>query len=276
MNEELLMNVYYGIKNRTKISLLTGFKNLDSIIQLQQKGALILIGGRPCMGKTAFVLSIITNIAPKQEKILLFTSEYCKENTIKRLLLLTSGIELKRFYNNKLDNDDYNKIEKSIEEIKNWNLKFFDDAAIEYNEIAKCIIEQKPKFVFIEDIDSMKLISNKLDNKSIFFHLQKLAKENECIIFATTPLTWDTEEREDHRPKLSDLVEFKNIKYSDVVLLLYRDAYYGVSRSKKDKSPNSEIIIAKNRYGSIGSAGIEFDTNNVKFYEKESPFYFDF
>ena len=86
MDKELLKNVLDDLKKGDKDYFQTSFENLDSLCKIPQNGAFILIGGRPSMGKTAFILSIIHNIAPKQEKILLFSGDYSKEQLIKRLL----------------------------------------------------------------------------------------------------------------------------------------------------------------------------------------------
>lgn len=105
MDSKLLKQVLENIKNGNKDHLQTGFKNLDSI-QIPQKGAFILVGGRPCMGKTSFIYSLLLNIAPKQ-KILLFSPEYSKETAIKKLLFIKSGIRLKKLSENKLNSAEY-------------------------------------------------------------------------------------------------------------------------------------------------------------------------
>lgn len=272
MNEELLKDVFNDLKNNNKEVFHTGFKKLDSSLQISQKGAFVLIGGRPAMGKTAFIFSIMLNIMTRQDKILLFSSEYSKEYAIKKLLLLKSEIEFKKYYANKLNKNDLKALENSYDEMKSWNIEFLDDVTLDYCDFEQYLTEQKPKVVFIDDIDSMNLFSGKSSKKHIFCSLQKFAQKNECIIFATTTLTRKPDERDylDHRPILSDLKEFKYTANTDVVILLYRAAYYGYHKSRIDKSPNSEIIIAKNKYVIPNTGLLEFDSKFVKFYEKES------
>ena len=148
MNDELLQQVLANLKNRHKDYFQTGFKNLDSLAQIPAKGAFILIGSRPCMGNTELIFSILLKIATKQENILFFSPTYSKETAIKKLLLMKSGINIKKYYGENFNNIDFQALSQSMEEIKNWNIHFNDNPAIELDDITQAIIEIKPKIVF--------------------------------------------------------------------------------------------------------------------------------
>lgn len=269
MNDELLKSVLENLKNN-KIYFNSGFKELDNLLRIPNNGAFILIGGRPCMGKTAFIFSIILNIVTKQEKILLFSPEYNKEMAVRKLSFLKAGINIKKYHDNKLNNKDFKALANAMNEMVNWNIMLDDETAIELNELERKIIEQKPKVVFIEDIDSIKLITDNSNKDVILSALQNLAHKHECLIFATTTLSRAPEERENHIPMLSDLKEYKSTRYADVVILLYREDYYAFI-NQRNKSVIAEIIVEKNKYNSTGCIRAEFDPKIGKFCEYTPP-----
>ena len=272
VDKEILTSIYNDLKNNNKKYFRTGFNDLDSVLKLSKNGEFVLIGARPCMGKTAFIISIVLNIVSNKEKILFYSSDYSIESAIKRLILSKSEMNYEKYYNKSFTDKDFKVLAQLIEDIKDWNIKFDDNAGITFGEIEKYVSEQRPKVVFIDDIDRMKLISKEngsKDNNNLFKALRKLAQNNKCIIFVTTTLTREPDEREFHYPVLSDLKEFRSVKYVDTVLLLYRDSYYEFCSDKKlDKS--SEIIVAKNKNYS-GCICFNYSKECARFYEKIKP-----
>ena len=180
VDETLLANIFNDLKNGNQEYFHTGFNDLDKAIQLSNNGEFVLIGGRPSMGKTAFMISIILNIVASKEKILFYSSDYSKESVIKRLILSKTEIDYKKYHDKTFTNKDFKVLAQSIEEIKDWNIKFDDNAGITFGEIEKYVSEQRPKVVFIDDIDRMKLFSKEdsSNNHHLFKTLRELAHNN--------------------------------------------------------------------------------------------------
>lgn len=271
-----------------------GFKELDEIINLE-KNKLILLGGRPVMGKTQFTIDIINNIALKQDIPTLFFSlesskemiinnitdtlylsfikkyKYSKEEIEDNLLALQSNIDISKIKRTKmrkqninilgdiLTDDEQELLNKYLKQIQNSKL-YIDDTpkvTLEYIE-EQCRSLKQTKNIGFVVIDYLQLLNYKDDIKKIGIILKTLAEELGLTILVLSQLSRNLERRTDKRPVITDLRESKAIAgVSNIILFLYRASYYDVEANNK----GMEVIVAKNDGGKTGIVRIDTKEN---------------
>ena len=268
---ELLNEIFFELKekslNPTFSGLSSGFYELDSLIQGFQRSELIIIAGRPSMGKTALSLNIALNIV-KQSKlpVLFFSLEMSKEQIMYRILSMETNINQIRLKNGKLYPKDWLKLTKMIKILS--KIPFFVDDTFDLSvqkirsNLKAILFEQKQIGLII--IDYLQLMQNsklKTENRvqelsQITRSLKIVAREFNIPIIALSQLSRNVENRVDKKPILSDLRESGSIEQdADLVLML----------SKLNKSKIMEINIAKQRNGPLGTIELKFDEKSTKF-----------
>jgi len=276
---ELFSKIFLELKQKSLkpslAGLSSGFYDLDSLTQGFQKSDLIIVAGRPSMGKTALCLNIATNIVKNSKlPVLFFSLEMSKEQLAYRLLSTEANINPMRLRNGHLDNNDWLKLNRIIKDLS--NLPFFIDDTPNLSiqdirsKIKKILFEQSKIGLIV--IDYLQLMQNsklKSDNRvqelsQITRSLKNIAREFNVPLIALSQLSRNVENRVTKRPILSDLRESGSIEQdADIVLMLYRESYYN---SNKDKSNDlTELIIAKQRNGPIGNIQLKFDAKHTKF-----------
>ena len=280
-NAELLSNIFLELKhkslNPSLSGLTSGFYELDSFTQGFQKSDLIIIAGRPSMGKTALALNIGLNILKSLTlPVLFFSLEMSKEQLIYRIINTETNISSMRLKTGNLYKEDWVKLNATIQNLSSLPL-FLDDAANPTihdikMKIKKIIFEQNKIGLII--IDYLQLLQNtksKTENRSqelsqITRSLKSIAREFQVPIIALSQLSRSVENRVNKRPILSDLRESGSIEQdADVVLMLYRDSYYNPNTVNIDNTVQS--IIAKQRNGPTGTVDLQFDPKLMKFSE---------
>ena len=279
IDKEILDKTFKQITEGNAERFITGFNYLDAVLSGVEKGNLIVIGGRPAMGKTAFMTSILYNLLKSDKKCLVFSLEMSINQYLKRLIAQVGEIELFSLNNNRvLDDKNKNEIKTALEIISCFDLTIFDDT---YNidEIRNKIETEKPEYVFIDYLQLLETPRKKQRSEAItniMLDLKQTAKENNCIIFISSQLSRALETRYDKRPMLSDLRESGDIEnISDVVLLIYRNEYYKCYADDEDYALNkgkAEIIVAKNKMGAIAIIELLFRSPIAKFLE---PVHYD-
>jgi len=279
---ELFSNIFLELKEKALKpelpGLASGFCDLDSLTQGFQKSDLIILAGRPSMGKTAFVLNMAENVLKKYKiPILFFSLEMSKEQLIYRLLSNETGISQTRLKIGNLYKEDWHELKKSIQNYS--RLPFFiDDRA----NLTTQDIRSKLKQVLFEQnkvgliiIDYLQLLVNsklKTENRvqelsQITRSLKNLAKEFQIPIITLSQLSRNVENRINKRPVLSDLRESGSIEQdADLVLMLYRENYYNPISEKNEKITPAELIIAKHRNGPLGMVELSFQNDPTKFF----------
>ena len=274
IDKEILDKTFKQITEENRNALATGFQDLDILLSGVEKGNLITIGARPAMGKTAFILSIMSNLLKQNKKCLLFSLEMSTSQIIKRLIAILGEIGLITMNHNKLlDDSQKSKIEYILTAISYLNLTICDDIYT-IEGIRNKIAEERPEYVFIDYLQLMETPRKKQRSEAItniMLDLKQIAKENNCIIFISSQLSRALESRYDKHPMLSDLRESGDIEnISDVVLLIYRDEYYKCYADDEDYALNkgkAEIIVAKNKMGAIAIIELLFRSPIAKFLE---------
>jgi replicative DNA helicase len=273
---ELLNNLFLELKEKSLnpgiFGLPSGFDNLDSLTQGFQKSDLIIIAGRPSMGKTALGLTIAMNVIKKVKlPVLFFSLEMSKEQIISRLLSMETTINQIKLKNGKLESNDWIKLNKIITIMSKFPFFVDDSANLSIQDIRSKIktvlFEQKQIGLVI--IDYLQLMQNSKginENRvqeisKITRELKNIAREFNIPMIALSQLSRNVESRIDKKPILSDLRESGSIEQdADLVLMLYKNQY---------PNQNSEIIdliIAKQRNGPIGTVQLKFNPKQTKFY----------
>ena len=251
----------------------TGFIDFDNKTAGLQKSDLILLGARPSMGKTAFLLNIAQHAAVRKNvPTAIFSLEMSKEQLVNRMLCAETHLDSHKFRTGDLNDDDWNKIALGIAPLSNAPLFMDDTPGIGIGELrAKCRRLKLEKNLGLVVIDYLQLMSGsssrsesrQLEISEISRSLKALAKELDAPVLTAAQLSRAVEARKDHRPMLSDLRESGAIEQdADVVAFLYRDEYYNPDTLKKNQA---EVIIAKQRNGSTGTVELTFLGQYTKF-----------
>ena len=278
-NAELLSNVFLDLKqkslNPALAGLTSGFYELDSFTQGFQKSDLIIIAGRPSMGKTALALNIGLNVIKALTlPVVFFSLEMSKEQLIYRLITTETNISNMRLKTGNLYKEDWLKLNKTIQNLSSLPL-FIDDTPNPTIQdikmkIKKVIFEQNKIGLII--IDYLQLMQNtkfKTETRSqelsqITRSLKNIAREFQVPIIALSQLSRSVENRTNKRPILSDLRESGSIEQdADVVLMLYRESYYNSNPINTNNS--IQLIIAKQRNGPVGTIDLQFDPKIMRF-----------
>ena len=251
----------------------TGFIDLDYRTAGLQPSDLVLIAARPSMGKTAFVLNIAQYVAFHENMCTaIFSLEMSKEQLVNRLFSLESRVDAQALRTGNLSDADWAKLVEGAGIIGDSELIIDDTPGISISEMrSKCRkykLEHDLKLIIIDYLQLMSGSGRSTDSRQqeisdISRSLKALARELNVPVLALSQLSRAVEQRPDHRPMLSDLRESGAIEQdADVVMFIYRDDYY-----KKDTELKgiSEIIIAKQRNGPIGTVNLAWLPEYTKF-----------
>lgn len=256
--------------------LTTGFIDLDARTSGLQKSDLIIVAARPSMGKTAFVLNIAQQAAIKAKaNVLIFSLEMSREQLGQRLLSIESNVELSKIKSGDLSRDDWESLNIGIDRLANTNIFIDDTPGISILEMKnKCRRLKAEKGLDLIIVDYLQLMSSdgrsegrQQEVSTLSRQLKQLAREMDCPTIVLSQLSRAVEQRQDHKPQLSDLRESGAIEQdADVVMFLYRDEYYNPETTEK---PNTcEIIIAKQRNGPTGSVDLTWLGKYTKFADR--------
>lgn len=286
---ELLNEIFVELKTKSNDSKLSGissgFYELDSMTQGFQKSDLIIVAGRPSMGKTALSLNIASNIIKTSKlPVLFFSLEMSKEQIMYRLLAMETNINQMRLKSGKLSQNDWLKLNKMIKILAKFPLFIDDTFNLSINDIRTkiktIIFEQNQIGIII--IDYIQLMQNpklRIENRvqelsQITRSLKTLAREFNVPIIGLSQLSRNVENRIDKKPILSDLRESGSIEQdADLVLMLHQNKSNNPQQinfpENKQVKQIIELIIAKHRNGPTGSIQLKFDEQQTKFYNLE-------
>ncbi len=277
--KDVVLNALEKIEIASKTSgsvtgIPTGFLDLDYKMAGLQPSDLILVAARPSMGKTAFVLNIAQHVAFKADKaVAIFSLEMSKEQLVNRLFALEAQVDSQSLRTGNLKDEDWEKLIESAGIIGKSKLIIDDTPGISISELrSKCRKFKLEQGLDLIIIDYLQLMTGRVGGRSesrqqeisdISRSLKGLARELNVPVIALSQLSRAVEQRPDHRPMLSDLRESGAIEQdADVVMFIYRDDYYNKDTELKNVA---EIIIAKQRNGSIGTVNLTWLPNYTKF-----------
>lgn len=259
----------------------TYFSDLDKLIGGITPSNLMILASRPAMGKTAFALNLAENIAIKNNiPIGIFSLEMTAEQLLHRIICSHSEVESEKVKTGSLNGLEYQRIVSSVNSLTNASIVIDDQPGLKITDLRSRARRMKEAYnIGFLIIDYLQLISGSGTHRSqenrqneiseISRMLKTLARELNIPILCLSQLSRKVEERVGHRPQMSDLRESGSIEQdSDLVLFLLRREYY----DPYDKPRHAELIIAKNRHGSIGSIDLTFRKELAQFtnyFEKE-------
>lgn len=252
----------------------SGFTDLDNMTTGFQNSDFVLIAARPSMGKTALTLNIAENVAVRQHKhVAIFSLEMSREQLINRVLSMNSHVDSQKMRTGQLEEADWSNLIESADVISRSGLILDETPAITVAEMrSKCRRFKKDFGLDLVMIDYLQLMSGsgarnndsrQQEVSEISRSLKALARELNVPVICLSQLSRAVESRTDKRPMLSDLRESGAIEQdADVVMFIYRDDYYHPESADKGIS---EIIIAKQRNGPVGTVKLKWIPELTKF-----------
>lgn len=258
----------------------TGFIDFDDKTSGLQPGDLIIIAGRPSMGKTAFAMNIVEHVVIKTKKpTLVFSMEMPGDQLAMRLMSSLGHIDQHKVRTGKLNDDDWPRITMAVSMLSEVPLFIDDTPALSPNDVrarARRLMREHGQIglIAIDYLQLMQVPGSKenrtLEISEISRSLKALAKELNVPVIALSQLNRGLEQRGDKRPVMSDLRESGAIEQdADLIAFIYRDEVY--NENSPDKG-TAEIIIAKQRNGPIGKVHLAFQGRYTRF-ENLAPSY---
>ncbi|MFZ2288559.1 MAG: replicative DNA helicase [Halopseudomonas yangmingensis] len=247
--------------------LSTGFGDLDNMTSGLQPADLVIVAGRPSMGKTTFAMNLVENAVLRSEKaVLVFSLEMPGESLIMRMLSSLGRIDQTKVRSGRLEDDDWPRLTSAVNLLNDRKL-FIDDTAglspMEMRARARRVVREHGELslIMIDYLQLMRIGGSSSENRTneiseISRSLKALAKEFNVPVVALSQLNRSLEQRPNKRPINSDLRESGAIEQdADVIMFVYRDEVYHPDSQDKGIA---EIIIGKQRNGPIGTARLAF------------------
>lgn len=286
--KEIIKDTFHAIeqlyeKKEHLTGIPSGFKDLDKLTAGLQRSDLIIIAGRPSMGKTAFCLNIAQNAAADHGKsVALFSLEMSKEQLVQRLLASKARVDLSRLRSGFLREEDWGKLTAAIGNLYEAPIYIDDTPALTVLEMkAKARRWKSELGLDLIVVDYLQLMRgrSRADNREqeisdISRSLKAMAKELDLPVIALSQLSRRTEQREGNRPQLSDLRESGAIEQdADVVMFIYRKAQYDPCDCPKDlctcgRRRDAEVIVAKQRNGPTDDIKLTFLSEYTTFVDQ--------
>lgn len=249
------------------------FNDLDKKLNGLNNSNLMILAARPAMGKTALALNIAENVCFKnQVPVGIFSLEMSAEQLVHRIICSQSQVESNKIKTGALNGAEFQRIVQCVGEMQNHVMIIDDQAGLKITDLRARARRMKESYnIGFLVIDYLQLISgsgartseNRQNEISeISRMLKNLARELNIPVLCLSQLSRKVEERQGHRPVMSDLRESGSIEQdSDIVMFLMRREYY----DQQDKPGLAELIIAKNRHGEIGTVNLTYRKEIVRF-----------
>ena len=260
-----------------KKGMSSGFPHLDRYIYGLNPSDLILIAARPGMGKTSFAMNIAVNAARihRDKKVAVFSLEMSREQLVSRLLSSEGRISSDQMKTGKIERSQWRGLTEAAEMLNMIELYIDDTASISNGEMKAKLRRMNNLGLVVIDYLQLMTTGRKDGNRvqeisEITRNLKIMAKELNVPVITLSQLSRGPESRTDKRPMLSDLRESGSIEQdADIVLFLYRDAYYTKS---EENATSCECIIAKNRHGETDTVQLRWDGQFTRFSDIEQRY----
>lgn len=274
INQDVFMELEQNVGKNGMTGIPTGFYDLDRAMSGMKKADMIVVGARPGMGKTAFMLDIARYVGFKKKlPVAIFNLEMTKEQLATRILSAQSDVESEKLKKAQLSTNDWNSLAEAVAESRNVPIFIDDttDASIQSIR-AKCRkmkIEHDVKLIIIDYMQLMTSAGRRgegnrvVEVSDISRQIKMMARELAVPIIVGSQLSREVDKRDDKRPRMSDLRESGGIEQdADVVLFLYREKVY----NEETNYPHvAEVIISKQRNGMTTTCKLRFDAEHVSF-----------
>lgn len=274
------IEVLYNRENPSDITgTATGFHDLDHITSGLQPGDMIVVAGRPSMGKTAFALNIAEYVGMELKKpVAIFSLEMSGPQLAMRFLSSAGRLDQTKIRTGKLSDEDWEKMSVALGKLHEAPIHIDETGAINASDLrarARRLHRQSGQLGLIV-IDYLQLMTSVKDNENrateiseISRSIKALAKELQVPVIALSQLSRKVEERNDKRPLMSDLRESGAIEQdADIILMMYREEYYKPDTTEKGVA---EVIIGKHRNGPTGTVKLTFLGEYTRFENFAAP-----
>lgn len=274
LEERKLNFIENGDKDLGITGISSGFIDLDNMINGLNGSNLIILAARPAMGKTALAVNIAEHVCYKLGMpVGIFSLEMGTDQIIHRMMCSLSGVESEKIKKGSYSKEEFVKINSSVQNVLNCDMFIDDQAGLKITDLRSRARRMKEvhgiKFLVIDYLQLVtgsgiyKGNSNREgDISEVSRSLKNLAKDLNIPILCLSQLSRKVEERAGHRPMMSDLRESGSIEQdADIVMFLLRREYYDAY----DKPGMAELIIAKNRHGSVGNINLTFKKEITRF-----------
>jgi replicative DNA helicase len=279
---ELIVEVYKQIEENDG-ELITGvptsYTELDEMTHGLQKGEMVIIAARPSMGKTALALNIAENVALNNMAVGVFSLEMGKQQLVQRLLSSRSGVDSQKIRRAMLTRDDHANLQRACGELMNAPILIDDTPGLTLLQMrakARRMASQHPLKAIV--VDYLQLMSSgrraesrQVEISEISRGIKAMARELSVPVIALSQLNRSPEQREGHKPRMSDLRESGSIEQdADVVMMLHREEYYhkgdpNWEMDHADQAGMAELIIVKQRNGPTGTVKLTWDGSTTRF-----------
>jgi len=256
--------------------LSSGFADFDEMTGGLQDGELLILAARPSMGKTAFALNIALNLASRQIPVGVFSLEMSRSQLAHRLIGGRARVDVQRLRRNMLGGEDNQRVVQACLDLRSMPLFVDDSASITLMQLRAKARRLKARHeIKALIIDYLQLItvggrveSRQIEVSEISRGLKALARDLHVPVVCLAQLNRGPENREGHRPRLSDLRESGSIEQdADVVMLLHREDYYHREAEGYEPTNVTDLIIAKQRNGPTGAVRLVWDSRSTTFHD---------
>lgn len=277
--KDLVTQAYELIEKRegTHVTgLPTGYYELDDLTCGLQRGEMIIIAGRPSMGKTALALNLAEHIGIIEKvPLAIFSLEMGKQQLAERFLCSYSGVDSQLVRKGMLTTDHYQKLVEACGVVSEAPIYIDDTSALTPLEIRAKARRLKSSYdiqcILVDYLQLMHLGVGRVESRqqeisTISRYMKSLARDLDVPVVVLSQLNRSPEGREGHRPRMSDLRESGSIEQdADVVMLLHREDYYHRGEADHEPDNTAEVIIAKQRNGPTGVVKLAFREKCTRF-----------
>lgn len=261
----------------------SGFIDLDRMTSGWQKSDLIVIAGRPSMGKTAFAMNAVEHAILNQElPVLVFSLEMPAQSLVFRMISSVGRIDHSRIRIGKITDEQWPRLKSTLAQLNDKSLYIDDSFGLSPTDMrarARRISQShgSPLGLIVVDYLQLMHLKGTTENRvgeisEISRSMKLMAREFECPVMALSQLNRGLEQRPNKRPIMSDLRESGAIEQdADLILFLYRDEVYKKEDTKEEDKGIAEVIIGKHRNGEIGTVKLSFLNNFTKFENLAKP-----
>ena len=275
--KELLQETYERLETedgRMVTGLETGFFELDEMTNGLQPGEMIIVAARPSMGKTAFALNLSEHIAATtRQPCAVFSLEMSKQQLAQRLLCSRSGVDSQKLRRNMLNEDDFGMLAKAVGDLSEAPLYIDDTPGLTLlglrAKARRLAARHDIKAIMVDYLQLMSAPgseSRQQEVSNISRGIKALARELSVPVICLSQLNRAAEQREGHRPRMSDLRESGSIEQdADVIMMLHREDYYHRGEEDYEDTNTAEVIVAKQRNGPTGVVKLQFNGATTRF-----------
>ncbi|KKN03333.1 hypothetical protein LCGC14_1108750 [marine sediment metagenome] len=261
----------------------TGFKDLDYMTLGLHESEMTVIGGRPSMGKTSFLLQLAWQV---DHPALIVSAEMSRQAIGERLISHVSGVSMRKIKAKRITVAEKAKAKEALKLISEREIYVSDESRVTPEGIAgeiETLAKMGGRFtspcVFVDYLQLLSMTnfygSGEIEVAAISRELKATAKETGCRLVVASQLNRANEQRENHTPRMSDLRGSGSIEQdADVILLLHRPSYYRIADEDPDANDDGQafVYIAKNRNGPVGKLEYVWNKRTMSFKEKSSKY----